>query len=274
MFRLTTANVLETTENKHKYALSLIILFIIQLAFPESTIAQLSFFTFQQKNENSEFTKRILRYHPEGNDFVITNGNEKYNRALYGTHDAFRIQAGDLPEFALYMPGTGGDMKLGIITSDGTKWFNDFDSITARYRPGMMLYRLKDKLTGNAAIHLQLLPMHDQDGMLLKISWRHGERPIQLILVYGGAGGIHPPRNGDVGADPPSVFYLTPAHAQDNKFKLHENNFELSFRDIKQVIILNGIMPPTSQLHIGDAGQLQSPKQVWQSTKNDVSPLV
>ncbi|MES2890686.1 MAG: hypothetical protein V4725_01705, partial [Bacteroidota bacterium] len=53
--------------------------------------------------------QRSLRYHPEGEDFVITNGSRRFTRALYGSNSAFRAEAGDLPEFALYMPGMGGN---------------------------------------------------------------------------------------------------------------------------------------------------------------------
>jgi hypothetical protein len=53
-------------------------------------------------------TARPLRYHPEGTDFVIENGSEFFNRPLYGINTAFRVDAGDRPEFSLYMPGRGG----------------------------------------------------------------------------------------------------------------------------------------------------------------------
>jgi len=33
--------------------------------------------------------ERTLRYHPEGEDIVITNGNRRFTRALYGTNTAF-----------------------------------------------------------------------------------------------------------------------------------------------------------------------------------------
>ncbi|MDP4189360.1 MAG: hypothetical protein Q8905_15015, partial [Bacteroidota bacterium] len=59
--------------------------------------------------------ERTLRYHPDGGDFVITNGNHRFNRALYGTHAASRVETGDLPEFALYMPGMGGNFSFGLI---------------------------------------------------------------------------------------------------------------------------------------------------------------
>ena len=58
---------------------------------------------------------RTLRYHPEGQDFVITNGERRFNRALYGTNTAFRVEAGDRPEFALYLPGMGGNLKFGLL---------------------------------------------------------------------------------------------------------------------------------------------------------------
>ena len=31
----------------------------------------------------------------------------------------FRVDAGDLPEFSMYLPGHGGNFKLGIIGADG-----------------------------------------------------------------------------------------------------------------------------------------------------------
>ena len=77
-------------------------------------------------------TARPLRYHPEGTDFVIENGSEFFNRPLYGTNTAFRVDAGDRPEFSLYMPGRGGNLRLGIKTSRGEKWLFDAARIITR----------------------------------------------------------------------------------------------------------------------------------------------
>ena len=59
--------------------------------------------------------ERAVRYYPDGNDFVIENGDRRFTRALYGTNTAFRVEAGDLPEFAMYMPGMGGNLRFGLI---------------------------------------------------------------------------------------------------------------------------------------------------------------
>src|ERR1043165_6797482 len=79
---------------------------------------------------------RSLRYKPDAGDFVITNGDRLFTRALYGTHSAFRIEAGDRPEFALYMPGMGGNFKMGIQAGNSSKWLTTATTIIARYRPG------------------------------------------------------------------------------------------------------------------------------------------
>jgi hypothetical protein len=64
-------------------------------------------------------TSRPLRYVPEGSGFVIRNGKEFFNRPLYST-SAFRVDAGDLPEFSLYLPGHGGNLKLGIVVNEAS----------------------------------------------------------------------------------------------------------------------------------------------------------
>jgi hypothetical protein len=85
----------------------------------------------------------------KGNDIVIENGDKRFNRALYGGNTAFRAEAGDLPEFALYMPGMGGNLKFGIIANGRSKWLIDAKYIKANYRAGSMLYEIKDELLGN-----------------------------------------------------------------------------------------------------------------------------
>jgi len=61
--------------------------------------------------------ERPLRYRPEGRDFVIENGSEFFNRPLYGSNTAFRVDAGDRPELSLYLPGRGGNVRFGVATT-------------------------------------------------------------------------------------------------------------------------------------------------------------
>src|SRR4028119_888158 len=47
---------------------------------------------------------RPLHYRPDGDSFVVENGKEFFNRPLYGSNTAFRVDAGDKPEYSFYLP--------------------------------------------------------------------------------------------------------------------------------------------------------------------------
>jgi hypothetical protein len=243
---------------------------MILFSLPVNSFCQLE----NTRQTKDEFSSRKLRYHPDGSDFVIVNGNRRYNRALYGTHTTLRVEAGDLPEFALFMPGIGGDFKLGIISGNKSKWCNDFSYIQSRYRPGTMIYHLKDELLGKAQMDLQLLAMNDSEGMLLRVIVSGGVSKIKLVWAFGGASGLHPSRNGDIGADSESVFYLTPAHCVNNVFVINKESFALEFPDRNKIISLEGITPVNSKLQVADANHQESPFSLLQSSFNKKAPVL
>ena len=48
-------------------------------------------------NDHKRGAARTLQYHPDGEDFVSVNGKNRYTRALYGSHTAFRLETSDRP---------------------------------------------------------------------------------------------------------------------------------------------------------------------------------
>ncbi|HSV10724.1 MAG TPA: DUF4450 domain-containing protein, partial [Hanamia sp.] len=255
---------------KHKMKYLPVFFMMVLFSLPANAFCQLK----SNRKTKDEFSSRTLRYQPDGTDFVIENGNRRYNRALYGTHTAFRVEAGDLPEFALFMPGIGGDFKLGIISGNKSKWCNDFSYIQSRYRPGSMIYHLKDEILGKAKIDLQLLAMNDAEGMLLRVIVAGAVPELKLVWAFGGASGLHPSRNGDIGADPESVFYLTPEHCMNNIFTINHESFDLEFPDKNKTISLQGATPVNSKLQIADANYQQSPALLLQSSFNKKAPVL
>ncbi|MEP7238300.1 MAG: DUF4450 domain-containing protein, partial [Ferruginibacter sp.] len=240
--------------------------------------------------------QRTIRYHPEGTDIVITNGNRRFTRALYGSNTAFRVEAGDLPEFALYMPGMGGNIKFGISNNYSSKWLIKADKITARYRPGSMLYDIEDKMLGNGTLHIVVLAMGDAEGIIIKIEFENIPADVKLIYAYGGASGKKFSRDGDMGPDPESSFYLKPEYCTDNSYSINKNNFLLKYGTgvvaewdpyvnknfaadtIKPVKIgkeqqMTGFVPTSMQLQVGDAAQQISPDVLFQTQQNK-SPLI
>ncbi|AXP80147.1 hypothetical protein CJ739_1054 [Mariniflexile rhizosphaerae] len=176
---------------------------------------------------NTEIRK--IHYAPEGESFILKNGSRKFNRALYGTHTGFRVETGDLPEFALYMPGMGGNFKLGIVTKTISKWLTESDSIHTTYIPGTMLYEIRDSLLQNGVIKIQVVAHAENEAMILKVETENIPENIELIWVYGGASGKKFSRDGDVGADPESVFYLQPEYCVNNQYTLQKDGFVLYF---------------------------------------------
>jgi hypothetical protein len=226
---------------------------------------------------------RQLRYHPEGGDFVITNGDRRFNRALYGTHTAFRVEAGDLPEVALYLPGMGGNLKFGLLAGKQSKWLIKAESIVARYRPGGMHYDITDPLLGAGRLHLEVLAMAGAEGVLVKAQFdKVPTKKVRLLWVFGGATGKKFSRDGDIGADPESSFYLKPEYCQDNNFSLQNNTFRLTYgvgeppkvptpSPVPKLLV--GVGPPAAKLRLADAAQQESPAQLLASTAT-TAPVV
>ena len=112
---------------------------------------------------------RPLRYRPDGGDFVITNGGEFFNRPLYGGNTACRVDAGDQPEFVLYLPGRGGNLRLGVRTAAGAKWLHEAATIEARYRPGEMLYVIRDPLLGTGELRMDAVALPQTEGLAVRV---------------------------------------------------------------------------------------------------------
>lgn len=199
--------------------------------------------------------QRNLRYHPEGPDFVIKNGNRRFTRALYGTNTAFRVEAGDLPEFALYMPGMGGNLKFGLMLGSQSKWLIAAENIEARYRAGAMIYSIKDPILGNGTLHIEILALSNSEGLVLKARFENVKPEVTLLWAFGGASGKNFSRSGDMGPDPESVFYLKAENCKDNSFVINGNSFALNYGKSKSLI---GTFP-SGNLKIANAADQQTP---------------
>ena len=171
------------------------------------------------------------RYTPVGTDFVITNGGEFFNRPLYGGNTAFRVDAGDVPEFSLYLPGRGGNLRLGIRTAHGVKWLHDADQIVARYRAGSMIYEIHDALlAGGGELRLTALPLREAKGFILRAELNSAASPVELFWAFGGVNGMKGARGGDIGCEREPVgkfFQLRAEQCRSNEITLQPDGFTL-----------------------------------------------
>jgi len=87
-------------------------------------------------------------------------------RPLYGPNINFRVDAGDLPEFSLYLPGHGGNLKLGLSAAAGSKWLAQAAEVVARYRPGRMIYEVRDPLLAQGSLRIEVLTVGQGAGFM------------------------------------------------------------------------------------------------------------
>jgi hypothetical protein len=251
--------------------------------------------SFAQKEELWHGKERAIHYKPDGEDFVLVNGSRRFNRALYGSNTGFRAEAGDLPEFALYLPGMGGNLKFGLISGDSSKWIINAKKIETRYRPGSMIYTIEDPLLQNGSLVITALATFEREGLMIKLEAKNVPAGIKLIVAYGGATGIKFSRDGDIGADPESSFYLRPEYCKGNNYTLNKNAFTLYFgsRSLSEeeryeiqygakkdssalpanVKTISGIFPSSSFIRIADAAQQASPLQFISSKESDTKAI-
>lgn len=202
-------------------------------------------------------TSRPLRYRPDGRDFVIENGREFFNRPLYGGNTAFRADAGDKPELSLYVPGQAGNVRFGLQTSGGITWLHEADRIVSRYRPGAMLYEIRDDLLGDAKLHLSVLALYEAEGVIIRAEVKDLKKEVELIVAFGGAGGKKGKRGGDIGCESQPVsqfFQFRPENCKDNTFSIEGNTFILK----SKVATIFGCLPQGSSLAAADARKWDS----------------
>ena len=212
--------------------------------------------------ERSRERERPLRYTPDAADFVIENGGEFFNRPLYGTNTAFRVDGGDRPEWSLYLPGRGGNLRLGLVAEDGSvRWLHDAARIVTRYRPGALRHEISDPALGSPAASLVIdsIPCAESEGLLVRIEARHLAAPVTLGWAYGGASGQRGKRDGDIGTERVPIgeyFQFSPANAKDQTFSL---GAEGAFTLKAPKATLHGVTLPASTLAIVPAGNWDSP---------------
>ena len=229
---------------------------------------------------------RVVRYQPENDDFVIKNGKNKFNRSLYGTNTEFRVEAGDVPEFALYMPGMGGNLKFALAKGDKAIWMTDAAEIETRYRPGSLIYTISDPLIGTNKLVLTLLAMPDEEGMLLKVDAKK-MKDVRLIAVYGGASNEVFRRAGERNVDAADCFFLKAQNCKDNDYELKKNTFSLKFGKNPVIAsgshlvdkvpsgrVLLGTFPESSILKIKDVSAAKSPVTLLGSKEEPRLPVL
>ncbi|GGY64295.1 DUF4450 domain-containing protein [Pseudoduganella albidiflava] len=175
---------------------------------------------------------RPLRYRPDGADFVIDDGREFFNRPLYGGNTAFRVDGGDRPEFSLYLPGRGGNLRLGLRTAAGTLWLHEARRVQARYRPGELHYDIGDDLLGpHGRLKVAAVAYAATESLGVEVRGESLPAGAELVFAFGPGNGQRGRRDGDIGTERVPIgefFQFTPAFARGARFDVSAQGFTVS----------------------------------------------
>lgn len=179
----------------------------------------------------SAAVSRPIHYVPssDGTGVVCVNGTAKFNRGLYGAHSGFRVDCSDMPEFGIYLPRMGGNLRLSVPG----------DSCIALYIPGKMVYR-----QGGVLVEAQV--GRTTDVALWKIS-NTTRRKIDVGVRFGGVAEKKFSREGDLGVDPPDCFDLKPEYCIGNVYRFGKNGIVTVEYGVKERKTLSLSMPVDSR---------------------------
>ena len=148
------------------------------------------------------------QYFPEGNDFVCTNGTNRFTRALYGSHTDWRLETSDRPVFAVVKKGHHRNIRFEVngLLLDSAK------TCKAWYRHGTRLYTIVDQ-RWNWGLTVMVVALPDEEGAVFCFSKNPPCTDMKAIKeklnVMAWSSPIAQPklqRNGDIGVDSPGVF--------------------------------------------------------------------
>ena len=142
-------------------------------------------------------------YRPSGQAFVCSNGQNRYTRALYGSHTEWRVETSDRPVFAIFKKGNHRHIRLRIngLALDSTS------QCDASYEAGMRSYIVRDKRwESGAVVRVKVVASQTQERALWRVqSSGFKEKPfIDFVVSNIKNPKLH--RNGDIGVDAADAF--------------------------------------------------------------------
>ena len=158
-------------------------------------------------NEHRRNATRSLQYTPDGDDFVCINGKNRFTRALYGSHTAFRLETSDRPVFAAYTKKNPKHICFKLQTSGGTVALDSTEHCESRYTAGRRSYNLFHPSFEGGNLSIATLVLPDKEGAIWQFNARNfkGSNPI-LLASISEIRNSKLNRNGDMGADPADSF--------------------------------------------------------------------
>ncbi|MBP5763994.1 MAG: DUF4450 domain-containing protein, partial [Bacteroidales bacterium] len=181
-------------------------------------------------NEVSSFSKlkapRTVQYWPEEEGIVCVDGQNRFTRALYGRCEAARLETSDYPEFGLYMPYMGGNLRFDI---EHTQIRTVYDGVSRDYQIVLPAkYRKNAGEEALALISAYALQVPAAGGVW-EVSGKNVKPGTVVQMRFGAATNASFSRNGDLGVDKKDCFDFTLERCLNNEYRIEGSQFTLHY---------------------------------------------
>ncbi len=153
---------------------------------------------------------RRWQYRPEGQDFVCVNGENRYTRALYGSHDRDRLETSDRPVFVAYAKNDSRNISFTLTTDGKTVSLEKTDYCEARYTAGRRTYTLRDGSWENATLEISVLAFPDRRGGIWRFTAKGFEGKVKITCSMCDIANQKLKRWGDMGGELPGSLEASP----------------------------------------------------------------
>lgn len=171
-------------------------------------------------------SQRELQYWPEEEGIVCVDGKNRFTRALYGRCEAARLETSDEPEFGLYMPYMGGNLRFDI---DHTQIKAIYDGVSRDYEitlPASMRMKAEEEAVVFISAYALQVP---SVGGIWQIEGKNVRKGVELAVRFGAASNASFSRNGDMGVDKKDCFDFSLEKCKGNLYKVGNASFDLDY---------------------------------------------
>ncbi len=181
-------------------------------------------------NETSSAQKilapREVQYWPEEEGIVCINGKHRFTRALYGRCEAARLETSDEPEFGLYMPYMGGNVRFDI---EHTSIKAIYDGVSRDYEI-VLPASMRKNAQQEAVVCLSAFALQvPTAGGIWQIEGKNVKPGTKMQVRFGAASNASFSRNGDMGVDKKDCFDFTFDKCKGNVYSLNASTFDLKY---------------------------------------------
>ena len=148
--------------------------------------------------------ERAQQYTPHHHSFVCQDGENRYTRALYGSHTDWRLETSDRPIFAVVKKGYHRNIRL-VFECDGVQYpLEQTEHCRASYGNGRREYMLSDQRWGEGTLRIEVFALPDREAAVWRIAAPQLKGRIIALSSEIAQPKLH--RNGDIGADKPGCL--------------------------------------------------------------------